>query len=176
VKSSLSSNNDASTIVDYCTETFYEHRVTQLLQLEVKEQTQQFQQQIKYCTDTSTSSDSQFHKHLTSSNIRRRDVNCDHRDTLNAATNGTVVASIPLNREELVQVWSILEQIEDRKNSYDSENDDDDDDILQQKLQQHCSIRMQKQVQQAMENLTKGRNFSNCENTSTISHINDVVA
>lgn len=151
---SPTSDSDASSTVSGCIENFYERRVTQILQLEVSEQSQQFKQQQMYHENSYVSSDTEIHYGLCSSGINQ-DANYYSRATETTIPNfqGTSISQTPLNREELVQIWSILEQIEERKYCHASD-DTDAVTLLQQRLQQHCSIRVQKAVQHAIKNLT----------------------
>jgi hypothetical protein len=111
--------------------------VSQILQLEVKEQSQQFKRQFMNHTISYSLNESIIH------------TNSNQGIPTNVVQN-TDDAKEQLNREELQQIWSILERIEDTKQSHAV----DDVTTLQQTLQQHCSIRVQKVVQQAMQTLT----------------------
>ena len=169
---SSSSDNDGTTMGAFtCIENFYEQRVSQIIQLEVKEQSQQFmrQQQISLENLNVSNDDSQIHTDLkrdTNSGSQNTSIKCVLRN------DNAITASAPLSREELIQIWSILEQIEERR-KFSYPDDEDDITILQQRLQQHCSIRVQNAIEQAVQNLTSTVNLPDDEMTSTIPHNNE---
>ncbi len=146
-----------------CSEHFYEQRVSQILQLEVKEQSSQFRQQILHHEENRTLL-------TTTANTTTTTLPNDDDTT----TTRTVPESSRLSREELVQVWSILERMEEETPAGLVDAHPNDDHVtmgLPDALQQHLSMRVQTVLRDAMQHLTTTPlHFNGNDDTETTIH------
>jgi HIT zinc finger len=125
-----------------CTEQFYEHRVSQVLRLEVKENSKSIRHKLRDAL--SNQSSNEVNGPLDVSRDESLDRNCLLESN---------VHSERLDRDELVQLLSILEKFEEDGNR---SNGISDDEVmrLQEHLKQNCSVKVQKLVHDTMDHFS----------------------
>jgi HIT zinc finger len=139
-----------------CTEEFYENRVVQITQLEVKER---LSPQMRRDCDMFLRSNSDILYRNDNNNDNDNDeIRLDRSHTGSTNTNDFCVTPPHdrLNRDELLQLWSVLEQWEDyqQSNNQHGIKDDDETMLFDQMLQQQCSTHVQHVIRQTMRNLS----------------------
>jgi hypothetical protein len=138
-----------------CTEEFYEHHVSQILQLEVKERSDMFLQQMIQDKRINKSQHDEFIRVFGDSS-RTKINNIDGDDGIDGIENQ--LTSLPCNTDELIQLWSMIEELE-RVKKVTLNDSFDDAALLDQLLQQNGSVRLRNMVHTAIRELA-----TNCPN------------